>query len=393
MPKRNRRIKKARITSIALCARGKNRCTTLYKAEDGAEPVELTVLSKKAANFDEQGELLCVVWPSNVPDTDGDWSDDRVTKSMAHGAMRDGVSIDIEHDGQALGPDQAFLAESFIIQKSDERFRDWKDYDGNPVDTEGAWGGVLKIDDPGLRARVKSGELNGVSIEGPAILTNEAPLAKSETGLLSKLVGMLTKAMGVGHQEDEDMKPEEVKTLVNETLVAAGLVKSEKPGGGGGGLPEGVDPNDAASLEAHAAKLRKAAAVKDLDVDFSDPDAVEKHARALRVQALMKKHDLTTQEGIEAYSEELKKTAAGESTDTGDEDPEVKELKAKLAKAEARVKKAQKKSKQPDGEGGNEMDDEFSHLEKSEADSIRLGLSMGKQISGVFGYSSEKKGA
>jgi hypothetical protein len=148
---------------VSLCKRGKNRLPVLYKADDST--IEFQTLVKEAPAFDERGELLTLVYAPGVTDSDGDFaSDPEAIRSMAYSFMQNGAEIDVQHNGIALKKDQAFPAESFIVQKGDPRFSEWKDNDGNPVDATGAWGAVFKINDPELRAKYRSGEWNGVSL-------------------------------------------------------------------------------------------------------------------------------------------------------------------------------------------------------------------------------------
>jgi hypothetical protein len=159
------RVLKARIKFLSLVKRGANKMPALYKAE--GELVEHTTLMKFDA---EQGELLTVTFAAEYRDSDMTIASADVVKEMAYSHAESGFRLDLFHDGEALKPEQAFIAESFIIQKGDPRFADWKDNDGKPVDVAGGWGNVIKINSPELRAAVKDGSLSGVSVYGPAIV-------------------------------------------------------------------------------------------------------------------------------------------------------------------------------------------------------------------------------
>ena len=310
--KRHRKIKKALVTHISLCKRGKNGVSLLYKSEDAGD-VELRVLSKLSDDFTEDGEIHAVVYPADRADADGDWAPGEVVKSMAHDALRNGVAIDMEHDLREL--EGAYLAESFVIQKGDPRFKDITDYEGEPFDAEGSWGAVIKVDDPDLRRRVRRKGLNGVSIYGPALLEEgvEPPVRKSETGVMSRLEDLL-KGL-IGSKENEDMKPEDVAKVVDERLEEAGLLK--KSDDKQSSAPE-IDLNDPKALEERAAQLKKAQQAEEIDIDLNDPEALDKRARKIRTAELAKKHDLTTPEGAAAYAEALKKAEAGDEGDGND---------------------------------------------------------------------------
>ena len=196
-----RKIKKAKITCVSLCPRGKNRMPVLFK-EDGT--VQFDALTK---GDPAEGELTALVYVPERPDADGDFASAQVIKEMAHEYQRDHRELDLRHDGKVLSPEQAFVAENFIVQKDDPRFKDLKDYDGNPVDATGAWGMVIKIEDEKLRKLYQDGEWNGVSMFGTA----QVESSKEDTGVLQKIWDAI-KSMARTDQEepvmDEKLKKE-----------------------------------------------------------------------------------------------------------------------------------------------------------------------------------------
>ena len=243
-----RRIVKARAKRITLLAAGANLMPTVYKALDKGDggQFELTALSKAT----EQGELLNVVYVPDTVDGHGDWMTKDAVKDMAHAATRDGMEIDLYHDGKILSKDDIFVAESFLINKADDRFQGWKDVEGKPVDLEGAFATVIKANDPKLRERIRSGELAQVSFEGPA--TVEASKAADDTP--PNWITKLLKALGLGaistSPDTEDMNKQETEALIEEAIKKA-LKPDEKP------------------------------APKAPEVDLKDPVAVRKHLKQL----------------------------------------------------------------------------------------------------------------
>jgi len=206
-----RRIKHATVKRLALCKRGKNGLKTLFKSDGTAEWATLT------KGDPEKGELLAVAYPLGLPDADGDFADTmRAIESMAHSFMREGAQLDIEHDGEVLARDAAFVKESFIIQPGDARFAAWPGYDGEPVDVTGGWAVKLQIDDPNLRESYRNGEWDGVSLFGPAAVEQVDVKAASQR-----------VAARLGGVQEIDMTKEELQAvLAAQDAKVAELVKS-----------------------------------------------------------------------------------------------------------------------------------------------------------------------
>src|SRR5262245_61425397 len=114
-----RRIKKAEITRVALVPRGANKLRALYK-DDGVELYPLTKFDQ------EKGELLALVYLPDRVDAQGDFASQDAIVSMAHSHMRNGAELDLRHGDKALTKEQAYVAESFIVQQGDARFDSWK---------------------------------------------------------------------------------------------------------------------------------------------------------------------------------------------------------------------------------------------------------------------------
>lgn len=291
-----RRILKAFPRFVSLVPRGANKLPVLYKTED--ETVSFNTLVKAGADFDEKGEITAVVYAPEVRDAHGDIASADVIAEMSQWFMKSGAKLDVRHEGKALTPEQAFVSENFIIQKGDERFANWKDTDGNPVDVTGGWAQVIKIDDPALRKSYRDGEWQGVSLEGPGVVQVEKTMAEITADDLSE---DLRKQLGITTQPDETMSLEdlqkalaeamatqkaETENLVKSILKDAGLIKED-------GTPKGdedkFDPADPASLQKHLRKEQLAAIQKQLreeweSVDVTDTEEVaafQKHSEEL----------------------------------------------------------------------------------------------------------------
>lgn len=267
-----RRIKSADVQFVSLCPKGKTRLPVLYKS-DGA--VELDTLTK---DMNDQGELLAVVYAPEVRDADGDVASSDVIRKMMHSFAKNGNRIDLRHDGKTLTRDQAFVAENFEIQKSDSRFKDWKNYDGQPVDVSGGWGLLVKIDDPALRTRYRNGEWNGVSLFG-TYAHDGVELEKGTTG-----------------NEESTVKIEEVQKLLDER--DSRLLKSL------GDLITKAPPPVAAPADLIPAPAK-------LSFDPLNKEQVQAHLEKIERETLAKSVDWTNPEAVRAY---LAKSAAPVTT-------------------------------------------------------------------------------
>ncbi len=369
-----RRIKKANITFISLCPRGKNLMPTIYK-EDGT--VEFNTLLKDDT-FKEKGELIAVVYAPEIRDTDGDIASAEVIKQMAYDYMKDGGELDVRHDGKALTKAQAYIAETFLIQKDDPRFRGMKTNEGTVVDVTGGWAMVVKVDDPDLRKAYGEDGWGGVSIFGKAQVVIEDDKVAEES--LDRIVKALANRLAGNPADEEiDMTKEEMAQVLKESngdlskSIVDGLVAALKkePGGDdenkGKGNKSTADDKiefegdifDADDLKAHIAKVEKAKLLKGLDL--SDPKALN-----LLLTSMEKSKD--------------------DDKGKNKESEEVETLRKQL-------KTALKKSGQPaqKGKGENEEEEEFpTGLSKEEADCFALGRKMGNHSNTLRGYATKK---
>lgn len=322
-----RRIKKARITSIALCPRGKNKMPVIYKADD--HTVEFDTIVKAGDNFDEDGELTALVYVPEHPDTDGDVASAEVIKEMAYDAQkRGGVDLDIRHDGKPLSKEQAYVAETFIVQKGDERFKSFRDRDGQEVNTEGAWATVIKIDDPEIRENYREGDWGGVSMFGTAEV-----ISQKQDDMADQVVAALAKRLGLPSDPDgdDDMKPEEMTAALeaNNEKLSKSIVD---------GLTEAIpavlakmnptNKDDDSDSQSKTTKAAKSDTTKDEPPTFTgDPTNVEdlaKHEEALELYHLRKDVDFNDPAQVAAYREKLAKMTEGAEEDEEEEMPQSK---------------------------------------------------------------------
>lgn len=203
---------------------------TLLKA-DGT--IEFTSMVKAGG----KNELLSVVYAPETADDDGDFADSEVIKAFAHEYLRDHRNLDIEHNNKTLPASAAYIAESFIIAKGDERFQNWKDYNDEPVgDLTGAWATVIHLEDPTLQKAYQNGELDGVSMFGRAAVEQVDPkaaskrvadnLGKARTTQETKMNEEQLKALFAGFKTDVVAL---VKSTIAEVLPKPAEQKKEEP--------------------------------------------------------------------------------------------------------------------------------------------------------------------
>ena len=96
------------------------------------------------------------VYAPGFPDSQGDYMTRETIREMAFEFMRKGLggNIDVQHSQEQSG---AYVVESFIARDDDSVF------------IPGSWVIGVKVPDPELWAQIKSGELNGFSLDGKAM--------------------------------------------------------------------------------------------------------------------------------------------------------------------------------------------------------------------------------
>ena len=298
--KRAKRIVKAKIAFISLCPKGANSFSTIYKADDGDTPVDLSTICK---DMNEQGEIIALVYAPETVDSQGDIASAAVIKEFAHDFAKNGEGIDVRHNEEVLSKDAVYVAESFIVQKGDPRFADMKDYDGDSVDATGGWGVVIKVDDEEIRKLYREGEWGGVSMGGVASKTDNA---------IGDLVKMFKEYFNLNKKEKKSKNnntennmalSKEDKTEVAE-LVAKTMETANKK------------IEDAKAEEVKKAKEAEDADGKKLGLNFAEPvlkDRTEKgldeHRRNLEIFELSKKVDSTDSRAIFDFQEQAHEIA------------------------------------------------------------------------------------
>ncbi len=372
---RKRRITEAKITHISLVPRGANRMPVIFKADD--QTLDLEMLVKADI---EKGELTAIVYAPESRDTQGDIASAAVIKDMMYDAARDGVEIDVRHDGVALAKNQAFVAESFIVQKDDPRFDGIKTYEGQQVDPTGSWGIVLKVDDPALRQKFRDGEWNGVSMGGTAVVESE-----KADDMTERVVNAMAKALGITDTEDIDMTPQELtdalaksneslaKSLLDgiKTVITELVPKKAAAHINDGDKKPATDDDDDKKKKKKKAK-QTAPAFKG---DMTDPDDILTHQRRIALWDLRKDVDWSDSDEVAEYGEALA-AFKEEFGDLTDDDKATVSGKAKKVVSNQSVGKA---------DDGDDNECHFEGVSKEDADLAKIGAEMAK-------WSNEQRG-
>jgi hypothetical protein len=344
-----RRIKKATIEFISLVPKGANKLQAIYK-DDGSFTV--SALSKLA----EDGELTAVVYAPNMRDAQGDIADADVVKQMSYDFIASGAKIDIRHNNKPLTPEMARVAESFLVQKSDPRFSDWKDTDGKPVDLTGAWATVIKIDDPDLREKFRSGEWAGVSMGGTAVVEQE------KSADVDRLIDALNKAINPPAQpepnKDDEMTPEQLAELQKSftdgfTALGATIEKALKP----------AAQTEPKKIDKEEPKEKVAPKFKGSLLNETD---VRKHAIEMQMFTLEKELNWDDQESIDDFlegSEDLRKELAELTKSAAEE------------KASRRVGAADRSGRNKKAPAGA-----IAGISKEQSDEVGIGIALADAI-------------
>jgi hypothetical protein len=339
-----KKIKWINVDFISLCPRGKNRLKILYK-EDGR--FEAGVSIKQAPTFDKNGEIIAAVYIPNHIDMDGEFaSEDFAIKSMAYSHARNGGKLDLRHDGKSLTKEQAYVAESFIIQKGDPRFADLVDDEGQKVDATGGWGAVIKLEDPVLKSSYEFDGWEGVSLFGLAMIES---MKSDEEKVIDRLL----------IQSKEKVRMDESKVLelikkalepITESLVKLIKVKKEEP------APKKEeelkapifkgDPTRKEDVSAFQKELKKYNLMK--SVDWQNPEEVGKILLA-----------------IDKEDEKDKKLSKEDS------DKEIERLKAEITNLEKASKQAPSDPKDP------------KDAPSEDARLFKIGKEAGKYVNGL----------
>lgn len=379
----HRRIKKVDVKCVALVPRGANQLPVLYKEAD--KTAELAMAITIGKDFDEKGELLACVYAPEHRDSQGDIADAEVIKEGAYSHARNGGALDIRHDGAVIGKDRAYVAESFIIQKGDERFAGMKDYANQPVNAEGGWGMVIKIEDPALRKNYRDGKWNGVSLFGPAELEIEKSTDQVNTDFARRLIAKIKGGNG-----DIDMTPEQTAELIktNNAELLKGIGTMFKDGIGE--MVKALKPEAPATAAAAAGTTTPAAKSAECPAFKGDPlniADVRKHQAAVARFELTKNVNWSDAASVAEYGNkitELDKAAKEAAAANGGGDTNA----AQIAALEQQISALKKSSSQGSGDASNPgasapAAGAAPGLSKEDQDLFKIGMDWSHAMNGV----------
>lgn len=219
------RLQNIDVEWISLVKKGANKRPVICKAatSDPAPPELKTVEIRK---LDEEKQMVFgVVYAPDDVDTQGEYAKAEDIEKAAHSFMRDLRNDRIDKQHNEL-PQEAFVAETWIVRKADELF---------PED-EGAWAVGIKVEDPDLWQLAKDGEIGGLSMGGTADKVVEKAISFSDAESLDGLYGKLMRLEDAIYSiiADEDLEDKTAK--VGESIdqfkasILDGISKADSTG-------------------------------------------------------------------------------------------------------------------------------------------------------------------
>lgn len=208
------KLKELSVTFLSLVATPATGKGLTLKAKEGQRAQVFEI----AKADDERMVAYGIVYAPDQEDAHGDTADAETIRKACYEFMREGrlKNIDTEH---SFTTEMAFVCESWLVRKGDELF---------PKEPEGAWAVGIRVGDPDLWNKLKSGELTGISLAGIARVDpdpDETPdaqfVGKQAPGWFTSWIKSLTGQEPPKPIEETEMTKEEVTALVAETLKSA----------------------------------------------------------------------------------------------------------------------------------------------------------------------------
>lgn len=327
--KPKRRILKGHIQYLSLCPKGANTISTVYKADDGEnKSVSFTSAVKE---MNEQGELIACVYSPELVDSQGDVASAKVIKQMAYDFAKEGFGIDIKHDGQVIPKEEAFIAQSMVIDKGDSRFSGMKNYDGDVVDVTDGWGVIIKVEDERLRDLYRTGMWGGISMGG-FMMVGEDEYEESEkkesviAQALKSIENYLSKNKINKNTEIEDMDSKEFKAILEEnnkslsTSIATAVKEAL--------TPQETEAQKAERLEKEVAekagKAKKGLGYTKPVLKENPTQAdIDQYEKKLEIYELSKAVDPDSVQSVREFQIAAKEIATGKKVETKKEDTDA----------------------------------------------------------------------
>jgi hypothetical protein len=138
-----------KVEFISLVDRPANRKELVLKSAKGIESARIVKID------DEMRRAYGIVYAPDEVDAQDDFASAATIRKAADDFMRAGSTgnVDVQHDFEKL--DEVWVAESWIVRKGDALFAE-----------EGAWAVGIQVDNAKVWAKLKAGELAGLSLAG-----------------------------------------------------------------------------------------------------------------------------------------------------------------------------------------------------------------------------------
>ena len=280
-PKAKREMLGGFMTHLSFVDQGATRIRPVLKAKNTNEIEVVAQVTK----FDPREHLLySLVYGPDVVDAHGDFAGPAVVKHYCHNFLRPGGGhIDSMHT--LIDEPDVHVAENTIVQKGDRRF-DTVDYDGDPVDTEGWWGVVLKIENEEIEAKCLSGEIGGISMFGRRAYLRPVDTTDFTSALARRLGDDITN-------KELDMDEKVLAELFKNALKPLAEVM--------GSIQKSLEPKPEPKVEVKPEPKVEVKPVIKFEGDPADPKALAKHKDAVYFASC----DLSTPEGITLWEKYL----------------------------------------------------------------------------------------
>lgn len=196
---------------ISLVKKGANLRTVIYKSADES-PMAWQV---PIAKYDEEkGVVYGIVYAPDDTDSQGDHATAGEIEKASFAFMKSTNARQIDKN-HSSNPEQAFVAESWIVKDHDSLF---------PDENIGAWAVGIKLESDELKKQVKDGDIEGLSMAGTADkYVKKSNISEEEEGLFSKFMKWLPTPQKT-KEVISDMDKTEVQEIVN-----AAIEKMDKP--------------------------------------------------------------------------------------------------------------------------------------------------------------------
>ncbi len=201
MPNAKRKLKDIEVMYISLVDKAANKKTIIYKSDDPEKGADFN-LSIEIKKYDDEKHLVYgIVYAPDEVDTDGDTAAADVIEKAAYRFMKQQLTRNVDRMHDYEGWKYGYVAESWIVKEKDPLF-----------DTPGAWAVAIKVEDDDTWAKVKKGEINGLSMAGRAHVEYMDKSDSSEKGFIKWLKNTFIK-------EVNKMDKEEVQKMIDDTLT------------------------------------------------------------------------------------------------------------------------------------------------------------------------------